>query len=196
MNYFMLDKKGDLNNQDLCLVEDPPKGIGLRRFTMAKGKPAKPFYPAEPKVFLREENPGLKLCSLLGNTLSYLMVSSEMMKVIEELCVGSEIEYLPIDLYDHRERLYSKDYFIINPLGAVDCLDEAASGISYGEEGSVIDIKQYVLDAAKLKQAPSLFRIDKQPGELVVDERFAQAVKKHGFTNVLLRPLTVSTSRQ
>ena len=189
MKYFLLSTTGDLNDQDLVLIDDPPKGIGLRRFLMTKGRPAKAFYPAEPKIFLREEHPGLKLSSLLGNTESYLIVSSEVKKVFEQLCAGCEIEYLPFDLYDHRERLYSRDYFIINPIGALDCLDEKASGVKYGEEGSVVDIAEFVLDPAKVQNAPALFRIDKKPSKYVVDERFVQAVEAQGFTNVLQAPL-------
>ncbi|MFY0562402.1 imm11 family protein [Archangium lansingense] len=92
-------------------------------------------------------------------------------------------------MYDHRERLYSRDYFIINPIGALDCLDEKASGVKYGEEGSVVDIAEFVLDPAKVQNAPALFRIDKKPSKYVVDERFVQAVEAQGFTNVLLAPL-------
>ncbi|HSP80435.1 MAG TPA: DUF1629 domain-containing protein, partial [Myxococcaceae bacterium] len=131
MKYFLLSTTGDLNDRDLVQIDDPPKGIGLRRYMMSRGKPATPYYPAEPKVFLREENPGIKLSSMLGNTVNYLIVSSDMRKVIESLCAGVEVEYLPIHLYDHRERLYTKDYCIINPLGALDCLDDEASGVEY-----------------------------------------------------------------
>lgn len=192
MKYFLLSTTGDLNDRDLVVISDPPNGIGLRRYMMAKGKPATPYYPSEPKVLLREEHPGIKLTSLLSTTVNYLIVSSAMRKVIEGLCTGVEMEYLPIHLYDHRERLYTKDYCIINPLGALDCLDVEASGIEYGKEGSVIDIQEFILDAAKLEKAPPLFRIDKQPARLVVDERFMQAVAEHGFTNVLVTPLKVS----
>ncbi|NTX13034.1 hypothetical protein FJV41_42785 [Myxococcus llanfairpwllgwyngyllgogerychwyrndrobwllllantysiliogogogochensis] len=192
MKYFLLSTVGDLNDRDLCLIDDPPKGIGLRRFLMTKGRPAKAFYPAEAKIFLREENPGIKLSSVLGNTENYLIASSEVKTVFEQLCAGCDIEYLPFDLYDHRERLYSKDYFIINPIGALDCLDEQASGVTYGEEGSVIDIAEFVLDDKKVGQAAALFRIDKKPSKYVVDERFVQAVEARGFTNVLLTPLRLS----
>ncbi|WNG50110.1 hypothetical protein F0U60_42800 [Archangium minus] len=153
-----------------------------------------PYYPKDPKIFLKEENPGIRLTSLLGNTNSYLIVCSEMKEVIASYCQDVEVEYLPFALYDHRKRLYSRDYFIINPIGSHDCLNEKASGVEYGPEGGVVRIAQLVLDAAKLNNLPPFFRIDKQRTTYVVSEPLAQSLKDRGFTNIQLEPLAISAS--
>jgi hypothetical protein len=192
MTHYQLSTSGDLNDTDLVLIDSPPKGIGLRRYLMALGEPAKAFYPPDPKVFLKDEYPGLKVASLVGNTEGYLIVSGEMKQAVEALCAGVDIEYLPLKIYDHRQRLHSPDCWIVNPLGNRDCLDEAASGVTYGTEGSVVEIKELILDERKLAGAPSLFRVDKDPSKYVVDDRFAAMVKDGGFTNVLLSTLRSS----
>ncbi|WP_437323029.1 imm11 family protein [Sorangium sp. So ce381] len=191
MSFHLLSTTGDLADEDLVLIEDPPRGMGMKSYCMARGVRAVPHYPENAKIDLREENPGIKLSSLLGNTESYLIVSSAMKDVIEQHCQGVDIEYLTFTLYDHRKRVYSRDYWIVNPIGAFDCLDEGASGVKYGKQGSVTKIEKLVLDRGKIDALPALFRVDKEVTEYIVRADLAQALRAGGFTNVLLEALDV-----
>ncbi|WP_437331900.1 imm11 family protein [Sorangium sp. So ce394] len=191
MSFHLLSTTGDLANEDLVLIEDAPRGMGMKSYCMARGVRATPHYPDNAKIYLREENPGIKLSSLLGNTESYLIVSSAMRGVIEQHCQGLEIEYLAFTLYDHRKRVHSRDYCIVNPIGAFDCLDEAASGVKYGKQGSVVKVDKFVLDRNKIHFLPALFRADKEVTEYIVRDDLAQALRTSGFTNVLLEGLDV-----
>lgn len=192
MDFFSLSTTGDLDDEDLVLIEDPPADMGLKSYCMARGVPASPIYPSDARITLREENPGIKLSSLLGNTESYLIVSSALRAVIAQHCAGLEIEFLPFVLHDHRSRVHSRDYCIVNPIGSFSCLDEQASGIKYGTQGSVIKIERFVLDPAKLTSAPSLFRVDKDVTEYIVNEALARAMMDGKFTNVHLDKLSTS----
>ncbi|MFY0526213.1 hypothetical protein ACN28I_24785 [Archangium gephyra] len=194
MRFFELETLGNLNDSELGLTDGPPEDMELRSYCMAFGDSARRFYPKEAKVSLREDHPGIKLSSLLGNTNSYLIVHSEMKELIAAHCQGVEVEYLPFDLYDHRKRLYSRDYFFINPIGTHDCLDPAASGVKIGPEGGVIHVARYVLDPKKSANLPPLLRPKEEPSVYIVSEPLAQALKDKGFTNVYLKPLEFSTS--
>jgi hypothetical protein len=190
--FFRLQNLGSLSDPDLCRIEDPPRGIGLRKFCPALGDRASPYYPPDPRIQLREEQPGIQLSPLLGNNINYLIVSTAFKETIQAHCQGVEIEYLPFDLYDHRGRLYSRDYFIINPIGSYDCLDEATSGIEYGPEGSVVAINHPQLHPVKVTGAPALFRVRHKPTVYIVDETLAAAIREKGFTNVRMRELQMS----
>lgn len=192
MDFFQLSTTGNLRDQDLCLIEGPPQGLELKAYCMMRGVPAAPFWPKKPKIFLREENPGIKLTSLLGNTDSFVVVVSALKDVIASHCEGVEIEYLPFVLYDHRKRVHSKDYFIVNPIGARDCLNEQASGIKYGPQDSILSIQRFVLDPAKIGNLPALFRVDKDPTEYIVRGDLAKAIEDGKLTNVILKKLDVS----
>jgi len=194
--FFRLQNLGSLSDPDLCRIEDPPRGIGLHKFCPALGDRASPYYPPDPRIQLREEQPGIQLSSLLGNNINYLIVSTAFKETIEAHCQDVEIEYLPFDLYDHRGRLYSRDYFIINPIGLYDCLDEATSGIEYGPEGSVVAINHPQLHPNKVAGAPALFRVHHKPTVYIIDEALAAAIREKGFTNVRLRELQISAATQ
>lgn len=193
MQFFRLDTLGDLNNQDLAMCDGPPEGMKMRSYTLARGKRAAPYFPKQARISLREDRLGIKLSSLLGNTFSHLVVHSDMKDVLAAHSQGLEVEYLPVDLYDHRKRLYSRDYFFINPIGARDCLDPVASRVEIGPEGGVIHVGEYVLDPKKVDTLPAFFRIQEEPSTYVVSRSLAEALKEKGFTNVLLTPLSLST---
>lgn len=194
MQFFELETLGDLNNTDLALTSGPPDGMKLRGYTLARGSPATPFYPKEARISLQQDRSGIKLSSLLGNMHSYLVVHSDMKDVIAAHCQGLEVEYLPVDLYDHRKRLYSRDYFFINPLGTQDCLDGVASGVEFGPEGGVVHVGEFVLDPKKVHALPALFRIKEEPSCYMVSQTLAEALRERAFSNVvLLGPLAVST---
>lgn len=193
MQFFRLQTLGDLNDPELALTEGPPEGMELRSYCMARGKRATPFYPAEAKLFLMEDRPGIKLSSLVGNTDRYLIVHRDVKEVIAAHCQGLEVEYLPFNLYDHRKRLYSRDYLFINPIGTQDCLDPVASEVKLGPEGGVIHVARHVLDPKKSPHLPPLFRPKEEPSVYIVSEPLAHALKDKGFTNVYLEPLAFST---
>ncbi|MCY1041532.1 hypothetical protein OV208_09420 [Corallococcus sp. bb12-1] len=192
MKFFQINTIGDLHEPELALVDGAPEGMSLRAYCMSEGDPALRFYPKEAKVSLRSDHPGIKLSSLLGNTSSYLIVRADVKEVIAAHAKDIEVEYLPFDLYDHRKRLYSQDYFIINPIGTLDCLDVAASGVKIGPEGSVIHVARFVLDPKKVAPLPALFRPKEEPAVYIVTETLALALKEKGFTNLQLEPLSIS----
>jgi len=74
-----------------------------------------------------------------------------------------EFEILPFTLYDHKKRVLTKDYWIVNPIGTFGCLNKEASEIKYVDKddakSEVVSIRKFVFDPKKLKNAPDLFRV-------------------------------------
>ncbi|RKG83445.1 hypothetical protein D7V88_24090 [Corallococcus terminator] len=143
---------------------------------------------------MSEEHPGIQVSSLLGNSINYLIVSKEFKETIEAHCPRVEVEYLPFDLHDHRGRLFSRDYFIINPIGTHDCLDEESSGIKYGPDGGVVAIRNPMLHPDKVAGAPALFRVRHKPTVYVIDEVLVAAIREKGFTNIVLSELKMASN--
>jgi hypothetical protein len=109
--------------------------------------------------------------------------------VVRKHCKDQRIEYLPFTLINHKGRIHSTDYFIVNPIGALDCLDKQASTIEYMEDGRIIAVISYVLDPNKLTDAPDLFRIKEWPRKYVISERLASAFTESNFTNIILQEI-------
>lgn len=191
MDYFIISVGGVPGDSNLCIVDDPPEGMGLYDYCLIRGERAASHFPKDAKVFLRKERTGIRLAGILGNTHGFFIGSVEVKKVIEELCPNREIEYLPFILYNQKGRVHSKDYFFINPIGGFDCLNEKASGATYDSDGEIITVKKFVLDPMKLTNAPDFFRIHKVPTEYVVSQRFVDAFHERGIKNLAGRKLLI-----
>ena len=192
MDYYLINTAGDLNNRALCLIKDPPQGIGLHNCCMVLGRKVADHFPKEAKIYLREESAGIKLSGILGNTKGYFIGSKKVTEAVKRLCAGWEIEYLPFTLFNQKKRVHSTDYFIINPIGGFDCLDEEACGIEYDSDGDVVLVKKFVLRRKKMESAPHLFRIDKRPAEYVMSQQLVSALKEAGVTNIVGRKLPIN----
>lgn len=194
MRFWLLETLGDANDEDLCFLGDFFKGIEGTSWRVHRGEPLAPIYPKDAKLFMSREYKGMKLCSLIGNERSMLLVSSEFKDLIEKHCKGSEIEILPFTLYDHRKRVHSKDYFLINPIGTFDCLDFKESDIAWDDDepGEVLRIQEHVVDKKKAKKAPQLFRFHKDSNTYVIGLKLAEDMYEHDLTNIVWKRLRFS----
>jgi hypothetical protein len=144
--------------------------MGLKTWKLNKGAEfLEGEYPQDAKIFMSDEEPGIEIPDLVPNTGLMLIVSKRLKEGIEAVNRGP-IQYLPLSIYNHKKRLASSDYFIVNPLGTVDVLDTSASEIEY-LDGEIVGITKYVLDAKKIVHAPDIFRIKENPETYVVSER-------------------------
>lgn len=186
MAFYHLNTLGDSNDPDLCILTGFIEGIEAKSYCAQLGERLKPSYPKDARMFMDPDRPGIMLLSLVGATGGKLIVHTEFKELIEKHCKGVDIEYLPFTLYDHRKRIHSRDYFIINPIGTFDCLDFKASNIVWGKKNptEVISIRKHVLDRKKMKNAPQLFRIDKDPTEYVIGGDLASDMYDRDLTNI------------
>jgi hypothetical protein len=160
---------------------------------MAKGARIAQKWPMEPPaVYPIDDCLGTKLPALIGTTLGYLILNSDLRKIVQDKCATCDIEYLPINLLNRKGRLQSQDYCLVNPIGTVDCLDHERSKIAYTDKGEVIEVDVFVLDPRCLKGVPALFRIKEDPSKYVLTEPLASAFADHAFTNVLLHHIEVA----
>ncbi|MFP2931995.1 imm11 family protein [Pyxidicoccus sp. 3LG] len=193
MKFFNIQILGDPNDESLCMLDRFVQGLERDDYKVMRGKRFGADYPADPadaRIFMSPDRRGMKLCSLIGNTHNMLVVSSQFKAAIEKHCQGVDIEYLPFTLYDHRKRVHSRDYFIINPIGTFDCLDEAASGVKYGSQPDfVIGLDELVLDRNKVKDAPQLFRVKQKPAEYIIGVELGREMFNLGLTNIVWKKL-------
>lgn len=194
MRFWLLDTLGDTNDEDVCFLSNFVKGIEAKSWCVYRGEALAPLYPKDAKIFLAREDKGLRLCSLIGNDQRMLVVSTEFKELIQKHCPDTNIEYLPFTLYDHRKRVHSRDYFIVNPIGTFDCLDYEASDIVWDEDepGEVVRIREYVVDKKKAKKAPQLFRFHKDSSTYVIGLKLAEDMYEHDLTNIVWTRLRFS----
>ncbi len=196
MAYFRLNTLGE-SNPDLCILDGFFEGLQIKSYMVCFGERLGALAPKDARIKMTESRTGLKLSSLLGNTKNMLMASQELRAIIEEVCKGVDIEYLPFTIIDHRGRPFSRDYCIVNPIGALDCLDHKASKTVWGKQDptDIVSVEEYVLDPRKVKGAPPLFRIQGNPSELVAGQELIDGFKRKKLTNVFGKRLKVSGER-
>jgi hypothetical protein len=191
MGVFTFPTLGDTNDERLCFVSTVPREIERYDFRLRFGERLADVYPKDAKIFLSKEYPGVKLVSQIGNTKGMIAAAPEMVEAIRKHCEGVAIEYLPFTIIDHRKRVLSDAYAIVNPLGTFDAVNESKSNIQLNARGKVVRIHHLVLDAKKLEKAPALFRLDKGPSVYVVSQALADEFRKRQLTNVLLEEMEV-----
>jgi len=185
MRYFQLWEMGSETNKALAFVRDPPSGLCLRDYYMRTGERIGEHYPKDAKVNLDPRRKGIKLESVLGNILSYLMVNTQAKALILSIC-SNEIETLPFTLYNHKKRVHSNDYWILNPIGTFDCVNREASEIII-EDDEIIGVESVTFDSRKMKAAPDLFRVPEKPEWYFVSETLARAFKNAKLTNIIFK---------
>jgi hypothetical protein len=189
MDFFQWETTGDVNDDSLCFVADGPEGMGLELAYLQLGKPAQQFVPPDPKIALRKEHPGIKLSGFLGNSKNFLILSKAGVAVIEKLCSAQKHEVFPFTLLNHKKRVHSTDYALVNPLTFVAALDQGASEVKLSPKGKVESVERYVLSKAKVADAPHLFRLAEKPVEYVFSRELGRALNAAGVTNVFGTPL-------
>jgi len=177
MDYFHLDDCPTRDDDAVCL-DDEPEGINMSQWKIARGVAMGADYPADAQWRMSDEYPGIKLTSLLATVSNMLVVEGRLKSVLE--ATGVPIEFLPFTLYNHKKRVASRDYFIVNVLGTFDCLHYDKSEIEWFTEvpGAVVGVDKHVLDKRKLAAAPDIFRVKEDPTMIVISARLAAQIKK------------------
>lgn len=184
--YYRIQTLGDRTDKTLAFFRKAPDGIGLKVYYLRRGIRLGEHYPADAALSMEDRDPGIKLASLLGNTLSFLVVHQAMKVALEAVC-QCEIEYLPVRVLNHKKRVHSTEYWIVNPLGTVDLVDRGASEIDFDDDGkTILGIRRLVFVRARLAGAPAMLRVPEKPEEIFIGTEVIKALAPHGFTNVIL----------
>lgn len=176
-NYALLDLK-NVDNSRYCVITELPTGTALDQVDAAKpssGEPAADVYPKDATVTMSHKLGGMVLPDIISNTWDLLIVHERVKKVIEEINQGPT-EYLPLTICNHKNRVSSQDYFIVNPLGTYDAIDQSASKIEWCE-GEVVVVEKYVLDPKKMEDVPDLFRPNEMPEDYFISARIGRRLR-------------------
>jgi hypothetical protein len=192
MKFFKIDVIGAMDPDD-CFLESPPEGTDDFTFRMAEGDRVGAKYPPNARIYMDDEHSGIRLTSIIGNTNAFLIVSGDVKRAISASRTG-EIEYLAVAIYNHKRRLASRDYFIVNPIGAVDCLDPKQSKIEYLEK-DIVAVDEFVFDAEQAAQAPDLFRVREDPRQYFISESLADVLRSLPATNLVLDEIRVAGTK-
>ncbi len=142
--------------------------------------PSGAFYRMDPDYPNR-----VRLSDCLDNGNDLPVISAELKEYLEGRKIDG-VEFLPITIINHKDRVASEDYWILNPTTVVDCLDVEASGVTLSPfDGTVALMKRMVLIEENIEHDIQIFRIQNVPGPVLLARELADEIEAQGFTALL-----------
>jgi hypothetical protein len=91
---------------------------------------------------------------------SYRVVSIRLKEALSSIDESSNIEFLPVSILNHKGRLASKDYFIMNPLDSIDCINQDESGVIWNkiDTSMISSCEKLVLKEDAIPEGSVMFR--------------------------------------
>ena len=151
------------------------------------GHPAKKGWPSDATIVLRKTS-GRTLTDLLGTIKNTVFASPALREVIARHCKDVEIEYLPFELVDHRQRT---DQDLRHRQSAGDTGLSRCGGKRHPlgrrrtEQGARCKRLRPVLSAKKLKKAPRCSAASPKARFVHINNDLAQDIQKAKLTNVV-----------
>ena len=191
--FYQFDTIGDVDVPDSVLIEDYVRGLEMEDWRTKRGDRIGEDWPEDATIVLRETS-GKGLSDHLSTIQNTIFASPALAQVFRDLSPEGTVEFLPFRLLDHRERLITDEYVIINPIGTVDCLDMEASRLlrSKDDPSEVLAVNEAVLSKAKVASAPALFRIRESPAMCVFTYDAAMRIYDEDLSNVFWEDLEVT----
>ena len=118
-------------------------------------------------------------------------VVSPRLRAAMEALAPPDTEYLPVTILDHKGRVASDEYAIVNPFRVVDVIDQEATLITWNpiDKELIADTVGLVLDPARLDPDASIFRPRYMPTRVLLRADLAAAIGGGDFTGLRLLAL-------
>jgi len=169
-----------------CVIRAPE---GLKKnFQLKRGISRLEGWPAKAVCAMSDDFP--KDIALSDNLYGAGMtVVSKRVKEALEAGSVKDVEYLPVHIQNHKGRIASSDYFIVNPLGTVECVDVKASKVKWNDINPELlsSCEQLVIKTNAVPAAKHLFRPKHVPYILLARSELAKQMERAKFTGLSFR---------
>ncbi|MDF3819370.1 hypothetical protein P3G55_05645 [Leptospira sp. 96542] len=130
------------------------------------------------------------LADNISNLNRALVVSRKLKEAIEARS-PQDVEFLSVSIFNHKQKLASKDYFIINPLNVVDCIDKEKSKYRWNHiaPDKMSSCTKLVLKPEVIHPELLLFRPRHLEYYVLVDPALAVVLEAEGFTGLCFTPI-------
>ncbi len=127
----------------------------------------------------------IKLSDHLGNPARVIIASLALRQFLEGRGVPY-LEFLPIRIYNHKRKVASEEYTLLNLLGIQDCMDMDASGVTWNSilPEYIAEVDHIVLDEDRVEEGVVLFRAKHFAEAIFVKRDLADAILADELTGV------------
>lgn len=152
---------------------------------LSKGAKLAPW-PANVQLHMDPNFPkAVQLPDCVSNLPDAIVVSGRLKEYIEAE-KPAHVEYLPISIINHKGKLASSEYFIVNPYKLQDCIDQQASTIRWNamNKNMISACMKLVIDEQKIERNAKLFRLQHYPTKVLFARSLAEGIGKAKFTGL------------
>lgn len=116
----------------------------------------------------------------------FVIISAALKSFLESKASADPIEYLPLTILNHKQRVASDEYYILHPTHVCDCIDVKASGIEFNPVNNkkILGCKGLVLDPSKIPDESLIFRMQMWGQNILVRNDLVEAMQNEGFTGL------------
>ncbi len=118
---------------------------------------------------------------------NYRVVSTRLKEALEPLAGNSNIEFLPVSILNHKERVASKEYFIINPVDVFDCIDQKKAQVVWNaiDESVISSVKELALKKDVIPKDSMVFRPKYMSKTIVVRDQVVDQLSADGLSGLV-----------
>lgn len=186
MPYFVIKEAYDEGN---VYVSDIPDGL-VRKYQLLQGiSRLAGWPPGLAAQFSKDRAEGMRLTDWVPTPFGWLLISGRF-KAILEAMGAPNVEYLPIKMVNHKKRLASPDYWIVNFLVLIEAVDRSRSvfDVDAAEDDKIFSFDKLVLLDAVESKGPLIFRPKEAPRLVLVRSDLAERIQGDGLTGLKLTP--------
>lgn len=110
----------------------------------------------------------------------HLNVVSKKFRTLVESLGATEIEFLPVTIFDHKKKAVAQEFFVLNPLRIVDCIDREKSKLDWNiiDPDLISGVHKLELDLQRIPAKAGIFRPKHLWHRLLVERNLAAAIEK------------------
>lgn len=184
MKYFVIKERYDETH---VRITDVPRHL-KRKYQLLEGiSRLDGWHPEMTAQFSAHRPEGMILNDYVNTSFGWLLISGRFKTLLEDDTLHLEhVEYLPLKINNHKGRLASDDYWIVNFLAPVEGVDRERS--VYQADAASAD-RISIFDALALREevheaGPPVFRLKEQPRLILVREDLVRRVEELGLTGM------------
>jgi hypothetical protein len=115
----------------------------------------------------------------------YIIVSKAIRDCLADAKINN-VEFLPITIYNHKGRVASHEYYILNPLDISDCIDIKASKVEWNSiaKDRIDFCDHLVLNESLIPSNFKIFRPKFWPSLILVRQEITEMLINAGFTGL------------
>jgi hypothetical protein len=155
-------------------------------YEIKRGAPRADGFPSDACFEMDKRFPRqVKLADSPSN-LEGMVVVSAPLKALLESTKPPSVELLRVSIINHKGRVASEEYFIVNPLRVIDCIDKTRSEIKWNaiDTTAISGCLRLVLDLGAVDDDVLLLRPKHLENVVAVRRDLAESITAGGFTGV------------